>query len=208
MEQTTVNNLSAIPRLLSNHRIANTTHMQRGIVSSNLVPIKLSSVNSSKMVYCSSSAASGATLDTPSDMNSCSNGIGIIHLNARSLIQKLDFIEMLVSQSNVDVLVVSESWLCDSVPDSDVLLIGYNIYRADRVGRGGGIAIYVKCCLNVSVSISTSVPKQYECLVLNLVLGNNARLTLGGVYRPPPQLLLVLYANYLIYCLIMQTLNY
>lgn len=185
MEQTTVNNLSAIPRLLSNHRIANTTHMQRGIVSSNLVPIKLSSVNSSKMVYCSSSAASGATLDTPSDMNSCSNGIGIIHLNARSLIQKLDFIEILVSQSNVDVLVVSESWLCDSVPDSDVQLIGYNIYRADRVGRGGGIAIYVKCCLNVSVSISTSVPKQYECLVLNLVLGNNARLTLGGVYRPP-----------------------
>lgn len=178
MEQTTVNKLFAIPRLLSNHRIANTTHMQRGIVSSNLVPIKLSSVNSSKRVYCSSSAASGATLDTPSDMNSRGNGIGIIHLNARSLIQKLDFIDILVSQSNV------ESWLCDSVPDSDVQLIGYNIYRADRVGRGGGIAIYVKCCLNVSVSISTSVPKQYECLVLNVVLGNIAQLTLAGVYRP------------------------
>lgn len=178
MEQTTVNKLFAIPRLLSNHRIANTTHMQRGIVSSNLVPIKLSSVNSSKRVYCSSSAASGATLDTPSDMNSRGNGIGIIDLNARSLIQKLDFIDILVSQSNV------ESWLCDSVPDSDVQLIGYNIYRADRVGRGGGIAIYVKCCLNVSVSISTSVPKQYECLVLNVVLGNIAQLTLAGVYRP------------------------
>lgn len=34
--------------------------------------------------------------------------------------------------------------------DSDVPLSGYIIYS---VGRGGGVALYVKCCLNVSVSL-------------------------------------------------------
>jgi hypothetical protein len=82
-------------------------------------------------------------------------------------------------------MIISESRLCVSVPDSDVLLSGYNVYTAGRVGRGGGIAIYVKCNLDVTVSISTSVPKPYECLVLNVVLGHHALLTLAGVYRPP-----------------------
>ena len=108
-----------------------------------------------------------------------------INLNARSFIQKLDLIEILVSQSHADIMIISESWLYVSAPDSDVLLAGYNVYRAGRVGRGGGIAIYVKCNLDVTVSISTSVLKQYECLVLNVVLGRNAILTLAGLYRPP-----------------------
>lgn len=82
-------------------------------------------------------------------------------------------------------MLTSESWLSDSVPDSDVQLTGYNMFRVDRVCKGGGIVIHVKYCLNVSVLLSTSVPKQYECLVLNAVLGNNAHLTLAGVYRPP-----------------------
>lgn len=38
--------------------------------------------------------------------------------------------------------------------------------------------------LTVSVSITTPVPKQFECLVLNVGLGNNAHLTLMGIYRP------------------------
>lgn len=155
----TFDGLYVIVTLLSRYRVATSSFRQRGIVRSNLISIQLRPVSS----YTMKRRSSNITSNAPSDMSSRNSGQGIIHLNARSLIQKLDLIEILVSQSHADIMIISESWLCVSVPDSDVLLAGYNVCRADRVGRGGGIAIYVKCNLDVTVSISTSVPKQYEC---------------------------------------------
>ena len=42
------------------------------------------------------------------------------------------------------VIVFSETWLRKSVLDKDICIIGYNVYRPDRVKKGGGVAIYVK----------------------------------------------------------------
>ena len=50
--------------------------------------------------------------------------------------------------------------------------------------RGGGVDIFIKDNLNVTVSLAASLPKQFDCLVLNVGLGHNNQLTLVGVYRP------------------------
>ena len=49
---------------------------------------------------------------------------------------------------NTDICIASESWLNKSIPDSDVALDGYNIFRAGRTGRGGGVAIGLLCLPN------------------------------------------------------------
>ena len=39
---------------------------------------------------------------------------------------------------------ITETWLSDSVPDSSVLIPGYNLLRKDRVETsGGGVCIFV-----------------------------------------------------------------
>lgn len=80
-------------------------------------------------------------------------GIGLIHLNIRSLLQrdKLDHLNILVTQANPDILVLSETWLKSEVNDSEVALNDYNHFRIDRAGRGGGVAIYVKSHLSACV---------------------------------------------------------
>ena len=112
------------------------------------------------------------------------NGLGIIHVNIRSLIQKLDYVNSLILQSDPDILVLSESWLKKSIADSDVALLGYNLFRVDRVGRGGGVIVYVKTGLSVSVLDSISLPKKLEFIALKIQLGPSSVVVIG-VYRPP-----------------------
>ena len=69
-------------------------------------------------------------------------GLGIVHINARSLLPKMDILRFWVSNADPDIIVVSESWLNSNVSDSDVNVFGYSVFRADRVRRGGGVAIF------------------------------------------------------------------
>ena len=106
-------------------------------------------------------------LQTPADFldRTC---IGFIHMNVRSLLPKMDMVKIWANSTNADIMVVSETWLSRSIPDSHVNLDGYNLFRADRRAKGGGVAIYTKNTFQTTVLISKSVPKQYELLVLKV----------------------------------------
>ena len=96
----------------------------------------------------------------------------------------------MVLKSNADVLVFSETWLTSKTDDTYIAIDGYNVFRTDRVGKtvGGGIAIYVKKHISVSVVLSLSSPKCFEYLALKISLGNTANcenLLLIGLYRQP-----------------------
>lgn len=81
-----------------------------------------------------------------------------------------------------DVLVLTESWLNDSIADSEVTIKGYNQFRIDRTSRGGGVTVYVKSCVNVSKPVSK--PKCFEYIALEIQL-RHFSLVLVFVYRPP-----------------------
>ena len=79
----------------------------------------------------------------------------------------------LILQSDPDILVLSESWLKKSIADSEVALLGCNLYR---------VVVFVKASL--SVSILVSIPKQFEFIALKIQLGPSSMVVIG-VYRPP-----------------------
>ena len=78
----------------------------------------------------------------------------IIMANVRSLDNKMDHIRLLRSAnrtvSNCCVLVFTETWLNDNIPDSAVHLEQLTCYRADRAHvnggkqRGGGVCVYIR----------------------------------------------------------------
>ena len=114
---------------------------------------------------------------------------GLIHWNIRSLLhpQKLEHVKLLIDQANPDVVVLSETWLKSNVNDDQVALTDFNIFRADRAGRGGGVATYIKSCFTSHTLHSVSVPKCFEFLALKVQYGSKPDNTLIviGVYRPP-----------------------
>ncbi len=120
------------------------------------------------------------------------DGLGLMHLNIRSLCNqfKPDHLRILVSQTGPDIL--TEIWLKQSVHDSEVSLQNYNSYTIDRVGRGGGVAVYVKSCLSVTVLNAVTVPHSFEFIALKVNLSsNNNNSIMWLLFTDHPQLSLV-----------------
>lgn len=72
------------------------------------------------------------------------NGLKICHINAQSLVNKMDEFRFIFENSDLHVICVSETWLSKSIVDTMVAMNGFNMYRADRDDGYGGVAIYVK----------------------------------------------------------------
>lgn len=79
------------------------------------------------------------------------NSMGFLHVNVRSLVPKMDQLKVWVESSNPHVLVLTETWLRNSVSYPDTSITGYNLFRQDRSSKGGGVAIYSKEHLHCSV---------------------------------------------------------
>lgn len=89
-------------------------------------------------------------VSTPLDFLNRS-GLGIVHFNVRSLLPKLDQVQVWAKTTKADILVISETWLKKSNSSHDVALEGYNVFRADRKSKGGGVAMYIKSNFHATV---------------------------------------------------------
>jgi hypothetical protein len=64
------------------------------------------------------------------------------YTNAQSLkTDKLLELRIIVAMKKPDLIIITETWFQEV---SLATIEGYEIYRVDRVGTGGGVAIYVK----------------------------------------------------------------
>ena len=64
-------------------------------------------------------------------------------LNARSIVNKKNEINIMVEDINPHITGITESWANKDISESG--LTGYAIFRRDRIGRrGGGIILYIK----------------------------------------------------------------
>ncbi|KAK4819787.1 hypothetical protein QYF61_011387 [Mycteria americana] len=71
-----------------------------------------------------------------------------LYTNARSTGNKEEELEAIVHQENYDTVAITETWWDDSHNWSAVM-DGYKLFRRDRRGRrGGGVALYVRECLD------------------------------------------------------------
>lgn len=153
------------------------SHLNHTVTSTNLVQIPLVS-------FTNPQSQSQLSLPLKSSTFKDRTGLEIIHLNVRSLYQKLDQVEIFALQTAPDILVLSESQLKGSVSDSDIASSGYNVFRVDRVGKGGGVVVYVKSNISVTVLESVTKPKCFEFISLRVHLGPTS-MVVAGIYRPP-----------------------
>ena len=83
---------------------------------------------------------------------STERGLHFVHLNVRSLWNKYDQIRQLLYDSNISVMVISESWLTSNFDQSQIEIPKYSCTRLDRswsedninIKKGGGICYYIQ----------------------------------------------------------------
>ena len=109
--------------------------------------------------------------------------------NVRSLVNKIADLHHFLDSESPDVLIVTESWLDSSVPDS-LLVADYNyhIFRKDRLTRGGGVFMLIKKLPNVSVRPVSMSSTYCDTEILAIDLCDNSGVIpfrLIAAYRPP-----------------------
>ena len=67
----------------------------------------------------------------------------VLCYNAWSILPKLDELHAVILSQKPDLLCIVETWLCDDINDSELLLPGYQLYRLDGNRHEGGIMICV-----------------------------------------------------------------
>ena len=116
------------------------------------------------------------------------NDFSMIHINIRSITNKLDELLAMISlfPFDFDAFCFSEVWLDDNSKDL-ISIPGYLGFHSLRpVGkRGGGVSIFVRNEYKTNIIKNLSVNNErIETLFLELKLGNNL-IYLGNVYKPP-----------------------
>ena len=116
-------------------------------------------------------------------------GIRMIHLNTRSMFNKFDQIKE--TFLGFDVILLSETWLTPSIPDTAITIDGYNLVRQDRGlpggKRGGGLCIYVKSKFKLDYLEKSfnQVTNDFEILGVTIKHPYIKPFNILGIYRPP-----------------------
>lgn len=103
------------------------------------------------------------------------------HINIRSLFPKVAELKDKLIDCGFDVLAMCETWLHCGINNSDIKVDGYSLVRRDRVGRGGGVGIYIRNEIKFNV-IHTGHEIEQLWVMLHC---DNLRFVFGVVYRPP-----------------------
>jgi ribonucleases P/MRP protein subunit RPP40 len=114
--------------------------------------------------------------------------LSCLYLNARSIVNKHKELEAYVREENIDIIGITETWMNESISDSEMSIEGYTLLRKDRNDsekhRGGGVALYVQ--VDLSCVIREELYEQHfpESLWCNIsCLGENT--LIGVCYRAP-----------------------
>lgn len=64
--------------------------------------------------------------------------------NPMSLAPKIDVIAYAVQQQNIDIVLFTETWLKESIPDDPINIEGFQLYKRDRKNQEhDGVCLYV-----------------------------------------------------------------
>ena len=89
---------------------------------------------------------------------------------------------VLCNMFNYHIVCIVESWLCDSILNSEIFLPGYIIFRRDRDRHAGGLLIFVRIELYVSI-IPMPLMVDLEFLPISFTFCN-FKFCLGVFYWP------------------------
>ena len=120
------------------------------------------------------------SLESPTEF-----GYKCVCLNARSIVNKRNELNIMVEDIDPYIIGITESWATTDISDAELGMTGYVMFRKDRLGRrGGGVILYIKESIQ---AYEIKLEKEAECeeaVWCNIVTGNST-LTVGLVYRSP-----------------------
>ena len=71
-------------------------------------------------------------------------GLHFIHINANSILSKIEEIKIIAHKTKAAVIGISESKLDENVLNGEIIIPGYKILRSDRNRNGGGVLCYIR----------------------------------------------------------------
>ena len=90
-----------------------------------------------------------------------------LHINARSMISKIDELRFIVNELKIDCLAISETWLDSCIANHEINIPHMCLFRNDR-NRNGGTALYVNQNLNPK---NLNVPMKTCCTFVKICCG-------------------------------------
>ncbi|KAJ8875718.1 hypothetical protein PR048_023617 [Dryococelus australis] len=101
--------------------------------------------------------------------------------NARSLCHKVDELLHLIVNEKLDVLLITDTWLSNTIR---LLVPGFRIHRRDRPDRDGvGVAIVIRD--NILHQLTGITDMELSEAVAITIAGENNPITLACIYIPP-----------------------
>ena len=68
-----------------------------------------------------------------------------IYFNARSIVNKLDDLQLYIDKKKADIISITETWLKEEISDVELNIIDFTIFRHDRLNKtGGGVILLIK----------------------------------------------------------------
>ena len=111
----------------------------------------------------------------------------LVMLNINGVRDKCHEIVDIVTKHSPDIILITESRLNDSIPDSSVAIPGYDITRLDRKNckhSSGGLLLYVTKNLKHNVLHHSKIAES-ENITMHVALSRRKFLSLTLLYRPP-----------------------
>ena len=106
-------------------------------------------------------------------------------LNARSIINKKNELNIMVDDMKLHIIGITESWANNDITDAELGQEGYVMFRKDRIRRrGGGVLLYTK---ETIPAYEVQLQEEADCneaIWCKLVTGHTT-VTIGVVYRCP-----------------------
>ena len=84
-----------------------------------------------------------------------------IYFNARSIVNKLDELQLYIDKETADIIGITETWLNEEISDVELNINDYTIFRHDRLNKtGGGVILLIK--KDIKVNIRDDLLKEFE----------------------------------------------
>ena len=106
-------------------------------------------------------------------------------LNARSIVNRKNELNIIVEDIDPHIIGIAESWANIDITEAELGRTGYVMFRRDRIGRrGGGVILYGKEYIQAD---EIKLEREADCdeAVWCKIVSGISKLTVGLVYRSP-----------------------
>ena len=112
-------------------------------------------------------------------------GIVLAHLNIGSLLRHIDELRLLMLNTKIDILTLSEIHLNNMIGNNELGIKNYNFVKLDRNRLDGGTAMYINENINYRMRYNLMHDLSLEYIVAEICPDKQKPFLVVSVYRPP-----------------------